>query len=246
VGRFLTPDPIGFAGGLNVYGYCDGDSVNAVDPSGLDPFDAEAMSDDDILYFGRNTRKLTGALFHETDMAFANGMRQKSGYERFGFGNRPVGNDLLAIHQLFGQIGGGGPTLAAGALNKSSSLTCPTGGGGGIFNTGGSYGVLNGAKNAGEVAHHMPQNAYMKTLVGTAGGPALGMTTADHALTRTFRGKGVATMRRDALLSPVERLLNEISDIRRLFGRKYNKGMLQMIKYARTLPWFARKPRVAR
>jgi len=35
VGRFINPDPIGFAGGMNLYAYC-GDPVNAVDPSGLD------------------------------------------------------------------------------------------------------------------------------------------------------------------------------------------------------------------
>jgi RHS repeat-associated protein len=37
-GRFLNRDPIGFAGGLNLYGYCDNDPVNAVDPSGLAPW----------------------------------------------------------------------------------------------------------------------------------------------------------------------------------------------------------------
>jgi RHS repeat-associated protein len=35
VGRFLNPDPIGHAGGLNLYGYVDNDPVNGVDPSGL-------------------------------------------------------------------------------------------------------------------------------------------------------------------------------------------------------------------
>ena len=35
IGRFLTPDPIGFAGGLNLYAYCGNDPVNNVDPSGL-------------------------------------------------------------------------------------------------------------------------------------------------------------------------------------------------------------------
>jgi RHS repeat-associated protein len=35
VGRFVSPDPISFAGGMNLYAYCDGDPVNAVDPSGL-------------------------------------------------------------------------------------------------------------------------------------------------------------------------------------------------------------------
>jgi RHS repeat-associated protein len=35
VGRFLTRDPIRWAGGLNLYGYCGADPVNKVDPSGL-------------------------------------------------------------------------------------------------------------------------------------------------------------------------------------------------------------------
>jgi len=35
LGRFLTPDPQGLAGGsLNLYTYCDGDPVNKIDPTG--------------------------------------------------------------------------------------------------------------------------------------------------------------------------------------------------------------------
>src|SRR6266498_2608269 len=36
-GRFLSRDPIGFGGGLNLYAYCAGDPVNSSDPSGLMP-----------------------------------------------------------------------------------------------------------------------------------------------------------------------------------------------------------------
>lgn len=36
VGRFISPDPIGLAGGLNLYAYCDNDPAAAVDPDGLD------------------------------------------------------------------------------------------------------------------------------------------------------------------------------------------------------------------
>jgi len=36
VGRFISADPIGFAGGLNLWAYCDNDPVNAVDPLGLE------------------------------------------------------------------------------------------------------------------------------------------------------------------------------------------------------------------
>jgi RHS repeat-associated protein len=34
IGRFVSPDPIGFLGGLNPYRYCGNDPVNCVDPSG--------------------------------------------------------------------------------------------------------------------------------------------------------------------------------------------------------------------
>jgi RHS repeat-associated protein len=34
-GRFISPDPIGFDGGLNLFAYCDNDPVNSVDPDGL-------------------------------------------------------------------------------------------------------------------------------------------------------------------------------------------------------------------
>jgi RHS repeat-associated protein len=35
IGRFISPDPIGYAGGLNLYGYAENDGVNLVDPDGL-------------------------------------------------------------------------------------------------------------------------------------------------------------------------------------------------------------------
>ena len=35
VGRFISPDPIGLAGGMNPYSYAEGNPVNASDPSGL-------------------------------------------------------------------------------------------------------------------------------------------------------------------------------------------------------------------
>ncbi len=36
-GRFVSPDPIGVSGGLNLYGYCGNNPVNLTDPSGLGP-----------------------------------------------------------------------------------------------------------------------------------------------------------------------------------------------------------------
>jgi RHS repeat-associated protein len=37
LGRFIQPDPIGTAGGINLYAYAGGDPVNAIDPLGLTP-----------------------------------------------------------------------------------------------------------------------------------------------------------------------------------------------------------------
>lgn len=37
LGRWLSADPIGFSGGLNLYGYCGQNPTNGVDPLGLDP-----------------------------------------------------------------------------------------------------------------------------------------------------------------------------------------------------------------
>jgi RHS repeat-associated protein len=39
IGSFISRDPIGFAGGINLYGYCYGDPINYVDPDGEDAAD---------------------------------------------------------------------------------------------------------------------------------------------------------------------------------------------------------------
>lgn len=42
-GRFTQLDPIGLAGGMNLYGFADGDPVNFADPIGLCPIDVDGI-----------------------------------------------------------------------------------------------------------------------------------------------------------------------------------------------------------
>jgi hypothetical protein len=101
---------------------------------------------------------------------------------------------------------------------------------------GGRFGDVNKVKGPGEVGHHMAQNAFNETInISRNDGPALLMSIADHELTRTFRSAGARTMVEDAGLGARTRLLKDIQDIRKLFGTKYNEGLLQMLEYAKTL-----------
>jgi RHS repeat-associated protein len=110
---------------------------------------------------------------------------------------------------------------------------------GGIVNRGGRFADLDKERQSGEVAHHTPQNAYNRTEgLSRADGPAVGMTTADHALTRTFAGRGAETMRLDAELNARQRMARDILDLRANFGRRYNEGSLDAIEYAKALLQF--------
>lgn len=112
----------------------------------------------------------------------------------------------------------------------------------GIFNSGGKFSSLDAAKLEGEVAHHLPQNAFNRTIgLSRSEGPALGMTGADHALTRTFAGRGAATMKSDFGLNGRQRMFLDIQQIRGTFGTRYNSGLLKSIDYSKTLPQFQKQ-----
>ena len=108
---------------------------------------------------------------------------------------------------------------------------------------GGSFKDMDAKRKVNEVGHHMPQNAYNKTIdISRNNGPAVLMTTDAHAETRTFPGRGKASMRKDgeAELNARQRLALDIKDLRALYGTKCNSASLKAIAYAKTRPEYAK------
>ncbi len=104
---------------------------------------------------------------------------------------------------------------------------------------GGRFANVDKGKRLNEVGHHIPQNAYNKKIgISRSDGPSVLMSKADHAKTRTFAGRGKQAMKVDKGLSARQRLAKDIKDVRNHFGSKYNKGLRQAIKYAKTLPQY--------
>ncbi|MDE7424554.1 MAG: hypothetical protein K2N51_12850 [Lachnospiraceae bacterium] len=108
---------------------------------------------------------------------------------------------------------------------------------------GGKFKDVDATRGVDEVGHHFPQNKFIeqKLHMSRDEGPALLMSKGDHKLTRTYCGRGRRTMIVDEGLSARERMVLDIINIRENFGTKYNQGMLEAIRYAKTLPQFAKK-----
>ena len=54
-GRFVTRDPIGYKGGINLYGFVGNNPVNRSDPSGFDPDDPTGLPADTSGHWGYKT-----------------------------------------------------------------------------------------------------------------------------------------------------------------------------------------------
>ncbi len=192
---------------------------------------------------------LYNAASHPVDTATA------MAHSAYGFGSDLLHGKPEAFGKLFfnaGAIAVGAGFSKVGKLGEASELAAGVEGGiaggvegggsaagRGILNRGGRFAELDRAKLPGEVGHHMPQAKWWETKgISRADGPSLGMATEDHALTRTYAGRGAKSMREDVNLTPRQRLARDVRDVRANFGSKYDKGLQEMIDYAKQLPQF--------
>jgi len=125
VGQFTQPDPIGLAGGLNLYGYANGDPINGSDPFGLkvifngaearalwnqlvaDAREAERSKDRDVRSSGRALSRMLDGMWNDSTVTYSVNVFQmddamfnatSGGREQYGAGM--TANDGTKLHMI--------------------------------------------------------------------------------------------------------------------------------------------------
>ncbi len=103
-GRFVTRDPIGYTGGINLYGFAGNNPVNESDPSGFDPNDDQSQQ----LSLGGRMRAFGNA------PQFRPGSKERRDYSGFLSQLPGIGTAMAAHQAVTGHDIVGGTRLTAG------------------------------------------------------------------------------------------------------------------------------------
>jgi RHS repeat-associated protein len=136
LGRWLSPDPIGLEGGLNLYEFCGNDPVNFVDPYGL-----WAGVDDVVFIVGGAAIGMTGRLVGDVINSARSGSWEFSDWEDYtgaAAGGAVSGETLLytANPILAGAAGGMAGNLVTQGAKLATNKQCEFDTGSLFFDTG--------------------------------------------------------------------------------------------------------------
>ncbi len=192
-GRFVTRDPIGYTGGINLYGFAGNNPVNESDPSGFDPND---------------TNGGVGHLLPNANSEYSDG------YQQFTQGQVPEYGDN---YHGMARVGGGGPSPLE-ALGNWFSRTFRFGGGRSPRTQRGMVMIGGRGGRGGGLPHSSVQNH----ILNTAGGrPEVAFAQAHRAadvVDSAGRIHQIGNMRSRGGYRPSARERAAIEDIRKQVG----------------------------
>jgi len=164
IGRFIQPDPLGYAGGdVDVYGYCLDDPINLLDPMGLEPI----MSGTDKDMLAQQTGKESGGADGKDNTSKGSKEKGTAGVgegddkrdEKVGVGSICVGGDVVVPPRRIG----GDACVNADAQGGISVSGTYRGGAG--TTPGVSAGVSAGVYTANSVEALAGKNEYVSATV---------------------------------------------------------------------------------
>ena len=251
LGRFMTPDwaakpttvpyaKFGDPQTLNLYAYVENAPVNQADADGhCGPGEQEGQGANAQCNPGSNPGTPDNtAPGPQNSPALQWIQTEAAGTVEYG---KEVFNILSALPYVGPFFGAGSASVSAsqgktGEATTSAALAAlsvvPAGGdlkAGVVAGEAGRFSSLVGKVGDELVAHHMPQAALGFT--SRAEGGALVMQQAEHVMTRTFGGRGMATAGADAGMPFRSVLAKDIRDVRGIVGSKYNEGMQKLTQY---------------
>jgi len=244
-GRFASPDPkrdehFEDTQGWNIYSYCGNNPVMRIDPDGMDWLDSALIG---YYKFASNVpvvgsaMRLTAAVTNQTVSEGGVQTVGNGGARLSQAGNAAIG--LLVDSATVASGGGMAGTLKNVAIDTAIGVGTDAAG---SF-IGGPHSETSGPVGDGLESHHTPARGTIG--LPNSSGPAVQMEPSDHAMTASHARNGAAGAKwRSEAKAMVgngqarNAMAREVKDVRRVAnaagnGRKYNKALQSMLKYAK-------------